>query len=362
MLDALPAVGTAGAPARCVPDPLRRLTERAARPAHPDKLPAVRIALCLLALVLLACSGLGLGAEGDESDECRDGADNDQNGDFDCDDEGCRGSPDCPRGGQETDTDTDTDADSDTDADVDDCGEGTPTGTLETAWEPSAFQDGEAIDGSDGWASGYADDPWGAYKFEGVAWAYSASDDGGGEWGDSGPNENWLVNPGVEMRHGGIAATTYMTDDDTLGLALGDGSGTMWLFLLCGAEDAEAPNCPVTLRGETGSVIVEVNGGEATVLAESGSSYGREEIGELYFMAYDGRLIASWPDGDVELEAELGSRPTIRAAGFYAYEAGLAGQDQTTAWFSEPLWLLFDNDDDGVPDDNDACPLDATRQ
>jgi hypothetical protein len=33
--------------------------------------------------------------EGDEAGECRDGADNDQNGYFDCQDNGCWGSPDC---------------------------------------------------------------------------------------------------------------------------------------------------------------------------------------------------------------------------------------------------------------------------
>jgi len=33
--------------------------------------------------------------EGDEAGECRDGADNDLDGDFDCDDAGCEGSPDC---------------------------------------------------------------------------------------------------------------------------------------------------------------------------------------------------------------------------------------------------------------------------
>lgn len=53
-------------------------------------------------------------SEGDEANECRDGADNDQNGYFDCKDAGCWSSPDC-----EGDADTDADSDSDTDADTD---------------------------------------------------------------------------------------------------------------------------------------------------------------------------------------------------------------------------------------------------
>ncbi len=47
---------------------------------------------------VVALSGCIFGSkdiEGDEPFECEDGADNDQNGDFDCDDEGCQDSPDC---------------------------------------------------------------------------------------------------------------------------------------------------------------------------------------------------------------------------------------------------------------------------
>ncbi len=78
-----------------------------------------------LSLVLaLGCLGIGnKDIEGDEAGECSDGADNDQNGLFDCDDEGCFGSPDCEEEvddtGIEGDTDTDADADTDTDADAD---------------------------------------------------------------------------------------------------------------------------------------------------------------------------------------------------------------------------------------------------
>ena len=49
-------------------------------------------------LVLTAC---GAAIEGQNPGECADGADNDGNGAFDCDDEGCSGSPDC-EGGDDT--------------------------------------------------------------------------------------------------------------------------------------------------------------------------------------------------------------------------------------------------------------------
>ena len=56
---------------------------------------------------LMACSGT---QEGTQPGECRDRADNDANGLFDCDDPGCFLSPDCNE--SDADTDTDTDADS----------------------------------------------------------------------------------------------------------------------------------------------------------------------------------------------------------------------------------------------------------
>jgi formylglycine-generating enzyme required for sulfatase activity/alpha-tubulin suppressor-like RCC1 family protein len=57
--------------------------------------------------------------EGRAAGECRDGADNDGDELFDCDDPGCAGSPDCPESDADGDSDADADADSDADADAD---------------------------------------------------------------------------------------------------------------------------------------------------------------------------------------------------------------------------------------------------
>ena len=68
----------------------------------------------MLLLLLAACNQE---VEGDEAGECSDGADNDWDGYFDCQDNECWNSPDCE--GSEGDADTDTDADTDSDADGD---------------------------------------------------------------------------------------------------------------------------------------------------------------------------------------------------------------------------------------------------
>ncbi len=70
-------------------------------------------------LALVACSSASDDTarrlEGDDPFECEDGADNDRDGLFDCDDPDCADSPSC----EESDTDADADADTDTDTDGD---------------------------------------------------------------------------------------------------------------------------------------------------------------------------------------------------------------------------------------------------
>lgn len=66
--------------------------------------------------LLLACA---TDIEGANPGECTDGADNDQDGYFDCGDNDCWGSPDCTEGDADTDADADGDSDSDADTDSD---------------------------------------------------------------------------------------------------------------------------------------------------------------------------------------------------------------------------------------------------
>ena len=82
-------------------------------------------ALGLVALMigLYSCSSDVEEFEGDEPGECEDRADNDRDGAFDCDDDGCSGSPSCSGGDGDADADvdaeTDTDCRTETDADID---------------------------------------------------------------------------------------------------------------------------------------------------------------------------------------------------------------------------------------------------
>jgi hypothetical protein len=74
--------------------------------------------LTLWVLLAGAC-GPAERIEGTEPGDCSDGADNDADGQFDCDDPGCSGAPDCEEADTDVDADMDTDVDTDTDTDVD---------------------------------------------------------------------------------------------------------------------------------------------------------------------------------------------------------------------------------------------------
>ena len=80
-------------------------------------------ALSLLLLCLPGCEDI----EGNQPGECTDGADNDSNGYFDCDDRSCFGAPDCTGEGPDdddaADDDDTTNDDDDTSIDDDDTGD-----------------------------------------------------------------------------------------------------------------------------------------------------------------------------------------------------------------------------------------------
>ncbi len=70
---------------------------------------------------LSGCIFGGAEFEGSKPGECDDGADNDQDGAFDCDDGDCSGSPDCEAADADVDVDVDVDADADADVDTTGC-------------------------------------------------------------------------------------------------------------------------------------------------------------------------------------------------------------------------------------------------
>ena len=94
--------------------------------------------------------------EGDEAGECSDGADNDQDGLFDCDDEGCAGSPDCAGDDDDDDDDSSDDDTGDDDTGDDDTGDDDTgdddTGDDDTGDDDTGDDDTAPVDADgDGW-------------------------------------------------------------------------------------------------------------------------------------------------------------------------------------------------------------------
>ena len=104
----------------------------------------------LIILVLAACGEkddtASTRVEGQYPGECSDGADNDADGLYDCNDPDCAGAPDC-----EADTDTDTDADTDTDTDADaDADADADTGIMDDDGDGYSESEGDCDDADDG--------------------------------------------------------------------------------------------------------------------------------------------------------------------------------------------------------------------
>lgn len=76
-------------------------------------------AASLISLVAVVLAGCEAAFEGDEPGECGDGADNDRDGAFDCDDEDCAGAPTCGADDDATPADDDTAPDDDSAPDDD---------------------------------------------------------------------------------------------------------------------------------------------------------------------------------------------------------------------------------------------------
>ena len=113
----------------------------------------MKISLAVILSILLALFVSGCDdeeeeeIEGDDAGECSDEADNDQDGLFDCDDDGCHGSPACDGGDADADSDVDADVDADTDADADADEDGPPQECVEED-DPACDDDNPCTDDS----------------------------------------------------------------------------------------------------------------------------------------------------------------------------------------------------------------------
>jgi len=229
-------------------------------------------------------------------------------------------------------------------------------------WSYTDYPDGETLDGVDGWRSGYDADEWYGYQGQQQRYAVPLTDESGGTWGDGGPHDNWLINENAPVGDGLVVSSVYSEDDDTIGLVLRwQDEENYLLFLMTGTGGLEG-------SGPVGdgvfAALVEIRDGEATILDQVQDSYDRYALQAFAFGVNDDQVFAlMWSDTDtdgapvIELYADGLTDTGIGLAGFYAYNAGYegGGQGVTNVFFGGIGMGAYDDDGDGVIDDEDNC-------
>lgn len=230
-------------------------------------------------------------------------------------------------------------------------------------WTYDDYRDGASMVGRDGWEGGYSSDLWYGGEQDGEPVVYPSTDhsvdDAGGDWGEGGAIDNWLVNDRVDAEDVVVRARLYTEDYDSMGIICRfQDNQNYYLFVMTGGGGSS----PID-AGANVSSVVKVSGGEATVLnAESGAFTGNTWTG-LQLTCDDNGVEAAlweeldedWEDPDLVISAVDSDAFGAGAAGFYGYDCGGDGVDATQTFFGAIDVLRVDEDEDGVADDSDNC-------
>jgi len=236
---------------------------------------------------------------------------------------------------------------------------------LVEVWDYNDFETDESYAGYDGWENGYSDDIWFGYEGSTANYVFSSTDDGedGDEFGIGGPADNWLVHEDISVEDGMITAYMWTQDDDTLGIVFGFQDENTWLvFALTGeGGGGGGVSSPFGASAAEG-VLVKVQDGEAEVLETARMAYADSTVQRIGISFNDGEVVGLfWEDYTDELDEPF---DTIEAStdgfgpgsgGVYAYNAGGTSSSQGQTGFGNIQLYQWDDDEDGVVDDEDNC-------
>ncbi len=225
------------------------------------------------------------------------------------------------------------------------------------------YPDEDGLDGTDGWESGYAADDWEGYRSSssGRHYAMPQSDDNGGSFGGSSDaTDNTLTNEDISVLEGWALASIFTEDDDTLGLVWGWQDSRNYYMLHMTGTGSSSGSSPI--EGGVWTGIVRIRDGVAEILAETNRSYSRDTLQDVAIGFSDGEVwVKVWSDFGssssstpyISLTATDPSPITAPGrAGFYAYDAGAA--DREYSYFGPITVYAYDDDGDGVPNDEDT--------
>lgn len=222
-------------------------------------------------------------------------------------------------------------------------------------WEKDTFPQGNSVKGREGWEGAYGQDNWKSYD-SGDSLGPATDDNitdawGNPGWASGGPTDNWLVR-GARFVQGGVEVQVRNSDDDTAGVVL-NANGTNTLYLAAVSANSAPP--PVDTVANPNLFLLRVENGNATIV-------GKERVSALdgtnwkvlridrnddhITVTYDGRLEIDFTDPAPLPEGK---------AGVYGYDSGTDFFDEDFASFNIVTAYRWDEDDDGVADDDDNC-------
>jgi uncharacterized protein (TIGR03382 family) len=220
-------------------------------------------------------------------------------------------------------------------------------------WAEVSFPEAP-VKGNDGWTGGFGEDDWMSNDDRNQLWPatdYNNGDYGGRAYGSGWAADNWLIK-GPSFHEGVASAVVGNRDDDCAGVVANhNGDDTFYLFAL--TSGSAPPPLASTVPRST-AFLLRVEGGVATVLGEVRATALGETARPLRLEVNDGRLVGRYA-GSVLIDVVDPAPLPPGQAGVYGYDTGNDGWGGETAFFNRVEAFRFDDDGDGVADDDDNC-------
>lgn len=210
---------------------------------------------------------------------------------------------------------------------------------------------GQALDGREGWVSGFAEDRWWGTRDVALPMTdLDVSDRPGEGYGSGWAADNWLLN-GPVGQDVEVRVRWSNQDDDALGLVLShDGASTFYLVAV--SRDAVPPPLPPVEIASARLVVLRVEAGEASILADEALDLPRDLT--LRVRMDDGSMLIRTDAADPLVLEDPLPLPGGQV-GFYAYDNGFDGDGSAFGTFDLIRMVWLDGDDDRVIDDEDNC-------
>ena len=233
------------------------------------------------------------------------------------------------------------------------------------AFNYSEYPAWSSLVGVDGWETGYSDDEW----YSDGDWVASSTDDNGGSFGGGDAADNWLTNTGIDAEDMYFSSWMSTEDDDTMGFVFHHVNPTHFYAVLAIGVVGESGGGSNPFDIDGGFVgIVEVRDGDVTVLDSVGRKVRQDHTifvsaghndGSIWALLWssgegDGSDV-DWEEPGWEFDAFVDEPIGRGTVGMYAYDSGGVWGGSTWTWFGGMEVFQYDEDDDGVVDDDDNC-------